>query len=126
LGDADRASQHERLGRRYRPNCSVGDQPEALARRRLPHEGACIFPVLSALEDGFEVFVVADTCGGLTPEGHRFALRRMEAAGARLTSWLQVLLEFRRDWTCHETYEGCTGDRRGERRWIWDGTRIRP
>jgi hypothetical protein len=29
----------------------------------------------------------------------------MEAAGAHLTSWLQVLLEFQRDWTRHETYE---------------------
>jgi hypothetical protein len=29
----------------------------------------------------------------------------MEAAGATLTSWLQVLLEFQRDWTRHETYE---------------------
>lgn len=68
---------------------------------------ACVsFPVLSALESGFEVFVVADTCGGLTQEGHHLALRRMEAAGAKLTSWLQVLLEFQRDWTRHATYDG--------------------
>ncbi len=67
---------------------------------------ACVsFPVLSALKDGFEVFVVADTCGGLTPAGHELALRRMEAAGAQLVSWIQVLLEFQRDWTHHETYE---------------------
>jgi len=61
--------------------------------------------VLSALKDGYEVFVVADTCGGLTPAGHELALRRMEAAGAELVSWVQVLLEFQRDWTRHETYE---------------------
>jgi nicotinamidase-related amidase len=67
---------------------------------------ACVsFPVLSALKDGFEVFVVGDTCGGLTPAGHELALRRMEAAGAHLVSWIQVLLEFQRDWTHHETYE---------------------
>jgi len=67
---------------------------------------ACVsFPVLSALEDGFEVFIVADACGGLTPASHDFALRRLEQAGARLTSWIQVLLEFQRDWTRHETYE---------------------
>jgi len=67
---------------------------------------ACVsFPVLSALKDGFEVFVVGDTCGGLTPAGHELALRRMEAAGAQLVSWIQVLLEFQRDWTHHETYE---------------------
>jgi nicotinamidase-related amidase len=83
----------------------------ATKRKRLLIAGllteACVsFPALSAIEDGLEVFVVADACGGLTPEGHQYAVRRMEAAGARLTSWLQVLLEFQRDWTRHETYEG--------------------
>ena len=29
----------------------------------------------------------------------------MEAAGARLTSWIQVLLELQRDWTRHGTYD---------------------
>jgi nicotinamidase-related amidase len=67
---------------------------------------ACVsFPALSALKDGFDVFVVADACGGLTSAGHELALRRMESAGATLTSWIQVLLEFQRDWTRHETYE---------------------
>ncbi len=67
---------------------------------------ACVsFPVLSALKNGFEVFVVADACGGLTPASHELALRTLEQAGARLTSWIQVLLEFKRDWTHHETYE---------------------
>lgn len=82
----------------------------ATNRKRLIVAGllteACVsFPVLSALKAGFEVFVVGDACGGLTPAGHDLALRRMEAAGATLTSWLQVLLEFQRDWTRHETYE---------------------
>jgi nicotinamidase-related amidase len=82
----------------------------AANRKRLIIAGflteACVcFPALSALKDGFEVFVVADTCGGLTPAGHDLALRRLEQAGAHLTSWIQVLLEFQRDWTCHETYE---------------------
>ena len=30
----------------------------------------------------------------------------MEAAGAKMTSWIQVLLEFQRDWTRTETYSG--------------------
>ncbi|WP_342249169.1 hydrolase [Sphingomonas sp. OTU376] len=67
---------------------------------------ACVsFPVLSALKDGHEVRVVADACGGLTPESHRAALQRMQQAGAVLTSWLQFLLEMQRDWTRHDTYE---------------------
>jgi nicotinamidase-related amidase len=68
-------------------------------------EARVSFPALSALKDGFEVFVVGDACGGLTPQSHEFALRRLEQAGARVTSWIQVLLEFQRDWTRHETYE---------------------
>lgn len=80
-------------------------------RRRLLVSGllteACVsFPVLSALAEGYEVFVVADACGGLTNVSHDLALRRMEAAGARTTSWIQVLLELQRDWTRHETYDG--------------------
>ncbi len=67
---------------------------------------ACVsFPVLSALSEGYQVFVVADACGGLTAASHEMALRRMEAAGATMISWLQLLLEFQRDWTRHETYE---------------------
>ena len=83
----------------------------ATGRRRLLVSGllteACVsFPVLSALGDGYEVFVVADACGGLTAASHDLALRRMQAAGAHTTSWIQVLLELQRDWTRHETYEG--------------------
>ncbi|MCR0985041.1 hydrolase [Roseomonas populi] len=79
-------------------------------RRRLLVAGllteACVsFPVLSALADGYGVSVVADCCGGLTPESHDLALRRMESAGAAMTSWLQLLLELQRDWTRRETYE---------------------
>jgi nicotinamidase-related amidase len=80
-------------------------------RRRLLISGllteACVsFPVLSALKDGYEVFVVADACGGLTTTSHDLALRRMAAAGASMTSWVQVLLELQRDWTRKETYAG--------------------
>ena len=83
-------------------------------RRRLVVSGllseACVsFAVLSALADGYEVFVVADACGGVTAASHDMALRRMESAGARMTSWLQVLLELQRDWTRKETYDGARG-----------------
>jgi nicotinamidase-related amidase len=67
---------------------------------------ACVsFPVLCALAEGFSVHVASDVCGGLTLASHDAALRRMEQAGAAMTSWLQVLLEFQRDWTRHDTYE---------------------
>jgi hypothetical protein len=50
--------------------------------------------------------VVADACGGISADSHALALRRMEAAGAKMTSWIQVLLELQRDWTRHATYNG--------------------
>ncbi|WP_245444351.1 isochorismatase family protein [Microvirga sp. KLBC 81] len=82
----------------------------SLGRRRLLVSGllteACVsFTVISALAEGYEVSVVADACGGLTPTSHDLALRRMESAGARMTSWIQVLLELQRDWTRRETYD---------------------
>ena len=83
----------------------------ATGRRRLIVSGllteACVsFAVLSAISAGYEVYVVGDACGGLTPESHSLALRRMESAGAHLTSWIQILLELQRDWTRKDTYEG--------------------
>ena len=55
----------------------------ATNRRRLIVAGflteACVsFPALSALKDGFEVFVVGDACGGLAPKSHEVALGRLE------------------------------------------------
>jgi len=83
----------------------------ATGRKKLLFSGmlteACIsFAVLSALQDGYDCYVVADACGGLTATGHDLALRRIEAHGARMTSWLQVVLELQRDWTRKETYAG--------------------
>jgi nicotinamidase-related amidase len=90
---------------------TVRSAVEGTGRRRLLISGllteACVtFPALSALQDGYEVFIVADACGGLTSVGHELALRRMAAAGVVITSWAQVLFELQRDWTRHETYSG--------------------
>jgi nicotinamidase-related amidase len=83
----------------------------ATGKKRLLISGllteACVsFCALSAKADGFDVWVIADSCGGLTSASHELALRRMEAAGITLTSWIQVLLEFQRDWTRRDTYDG--------------------
>lgn len=83
---------------------------EATGRKKLIFSGmlteACIsFAVLSALEAGYECYVVGDACGGLTLAGHELAMQRMIAKGARPTSWLQVLLELQRDWTRRDTYD---------------------
>jgi nicotinamidase-related amidase len=82
----------------------------ATGRRKLLFSGmlteACItFPVLCAQAFGLEAYVVGDACGGASVLGHEMAMQRMSAAGARATSWLQVLLELQRDWTRKSTYD---------------------
>jgi nicotinamidase-related amidase len=66
-------------------------------------------PALSALEQGFEVYVIADACGDVTDEAHSRAMDRMVQAGARPITSLQYLLELQRDWARGETYELTTG-----------------
>jgi nicotinamidase-related amidase len=72
--------------------------------------GVCIVgPALSALEQGFEVYVISDACGDVTDEAHERAMERMIQAGARPMTSLQYLLELQRDWARTETYEMTTG-----------------
>ena len=59
---------------------------------------------LSALDDGFEVYIVTDASAGVTLEAHEMAIQRMIQAGAVPVTWLQVLLEWQRDWARQETY----------------------
>lgn len=56
------------------------------------------FPALSALEEGFEVFVVTDASGTFNQTTRLAAWSRMEAAGAQLMSWFGVACELHRDW----------------------------
>jgi nicotinamidase-related amidase len=66
-------------------------------------------PVLSALEQGFECYVVTDACGDVSTEAHERAVTRMVQAGARPLTALQYLLELQRDWARAETYDLTTG-----------------
>ncbi len=56
------------------------------------------FPALSALAEGFEVFVVTDASGTFNPVTRESAWHRMNAAGAQLMSWFGVACELHRDW----------------------------
>jgi nicotinamidase-related amidase len=66
-------------------------------------------PALSAIDQGFEVYVIADACGDVSEEAHERAMERMIQAGARPMTSLQYLLELQRDWARAETYEITTG-----------------
>ena len=66
-------------------------------------------PALSALDQGFEVYVIADACGDVSEEAHERAIERMVQAGARPMTSVQYLLELQRDWARAETYDATTG-----------------
>lgn len=56
------------------------------------------FPTLSAIEEGFEVFVVTDASGTFNEVTRHSAWSRMEHAGAQLMTWFGVACELHRDW----------------------------
>jgi nicotinamidase-related amidase len=92
----------------------VTDRINAIGKDRLVFAGlwtsVCIVaPVLSAIEQGFEVYVIADACGDVSDESHERAMQRMLQAGARPMTSLQYLLELQRDWATAGTYALTTG-----------------
>jgi isochorismate hydrolase len=56
------------------------------------------FPTLSALEAGYEVFVVTDASGTFNQTVGDAALSRMSLAGAQIMNWFSVACELHRDW----------------------------
>ena len=92
----------------------VTDRVNQIGKNRLVFAGlwtsVCIVgPTLSALDQGFEVYVIADACGDVTDEAHNRAMDRMVQAGVRPMTSLQYLLELQRDWARTETYDLTTG-----------------
>lgn len=76
---------------------------KATGRRQLVIAGVvtevCVaFPALSALAEGYEVFVVTDASGTFNEITQKAAWSRMEQAGAQLMSWFGVACELHRDW----------------------------
>jgi len=67
-------------------------------------EVCIVDPTIYALQEGYEVYVVADACGGTSNTAHDLAIQRMIQAGAVPVTWLQVLLELQRDWARTKTY----------------------
>jgi len=68
-------------------------------------EVCLVMPALAALEEGYEVYIVTDASGGVTKEAHDMAVTRMVQAGAVPITWLQLLLEYQRDWARQSTYD---------------------
>lgn len=65
-------------------------------------------PALSALEDGYEVYVITDASGGVSKEAHDMAIVRMIQAGVVPITSMQYLLELHRDWARADKYVDVT------------------
>lgn len=78
------------------------------ARRRnlviagVTNDVCTVYPTLTALDEGYAVQVVADAGGSMSKAADDLALRRMEAAGAGLTSTNMILTELARSWSSPE------------------------
>ena len=93
---------------------AVIEEVNRLGKSRIALAGlwtsVCIVgPALSAIDQGFEVYVITDACGDVSEEAHERAVERMVQAGARPMTSLQYLLELQRDWARSETYNAVTG-----------------
>ena len=95
-------------------DANVIERVNAIGKKRIVLAGlwtsVCIVdPALSALDQGFEVYVIADASGDVSDEAHERAMQRMIQAGARPMTSVQYLLELQRDWARGETYGLTTG-----------------
>jgi nicotinamidase-related amidase len=95
-------------------DAGVIDAVNDIGKDRLVFAGlwtsVCIVgPVLSAIEQGFETYVITDASGDISEEAHERAVERMVQAGAKPITSLQYLLELQRDWARGETYGLTTG-----------------
>jgi nicotinamidase-related amidase len=83
---------------------------EATGRKKLVLAGlwteVCVaFPAIQAIQAGYEVYVVADICGDVSQIAHDMAMQRVIQAGAVPVTWIQVVLEWQRDWARRDTYD---------------------
>jgi nicotinamidase-related amidase len=95
-------------------DAAVIDEVNRSGKNRLVFAGlwtsVCIVgPTLSALDQGFEVYIITDACGDVSTEAHERAVERMIQAGVQPMTSLQYLLELQRDWARTETYDMTTG-----------------
>jgi len=63
-------------------------------------------PVIHALGEGYDVFIVTDASGGVSVEAHEVAVQRMVQAGAVPITWSVFGSELQRDWARTATVPG--------------------
>ncbi|SCK15129.1 Nicotinamidase-related amidase [Variovorax sp. HW608] len=82
---------------------AFADAVRATGKRNLVMAGVttdvCVIaPAISAIEEGFNVQVVADASGSATKIGDDMALQRLAAAGVQITSTAGIVAELLQNW----------------------------
>lgn len=57
-----------------------------------------VFAALSALDAGYEVYIVSDACGSMSEQTQLASLMRLQAAGAEIGTWFAISCEMLYDW----------------------------
>jgi nicotinamidase-related amidase len=89
----------------------VRDALKANGRKKVVVSGLWVevcnntFALTAMLEDGYEIYMVADASGGTSKEAHEYSMQRMIQVGVVPMTWQQVMLEWQRDWGRSETYD---------------------
>lgn len=104
----------DRTSMNTREDAAVIDEVNRIGKERIIFAGlwtsVCIVgPVASAIDQGFDVYFIADACGDISAEAHERAVERMIQLGAKPMTALQYMLELQRDWARTETYDLTTG-----------------
>ena len=57
-----------------------------------------LFPALSAVEEGYDVYAVIDASGTWNKTVQEVTIQRLTQAGVKVTTWASVLAELMNDW----------------------------
>lgn len=86
------------------------DAIKATAKKNIVIAGlwteVCVaWPALQMLNEGYNVYIVEDSCGATSQIAHDAAMRRCIQAGAVPMTTVATVLEFQRDWANHDHYD---------------------
>ena len=77
----------------------VGHRRRVIVLCGVVTEIVVLHTALDALADGYQVHIPIDACGGITPRGEDATLRRLEAAGAQITTVPSLAGDLLRDFS---------------------------
>ncbi|MGF1861379.1 isochorismatase family protein [Photobacterium profundum] len=99
---------------------------EATGRKKIIMAGVvtdvCLmFPAISAVADGYDVYAVVDASGTWNETVRNAAMMRMTQAGVKVTTWAAVLAELMHDWRSEKGMElgGVLGEHTSYQ-WVYD------